>query len=831
MSLVKTEVLCLLKDVKNQIERAKEIEQTVESLTYLHDHIETNEAISRQFSGRLYIEFCEYLIRDVTARWTDESYRKLQDCLAVFFMRGPAEDSFLVLTKSLSSDSHTTAVKTALGLLESWLSRGRMSELIKGKTSLVVDGNEKRNLQRNLSGFDEKLMSRLVALPDIAANQVNIQERSQLSCAKYYKLLAESILDVLRFTYENMKDGHDCSLVFANAVFGKACLQGHSNAMMTVLLPSFASFAQSDPLWRRICQRFLTVGPDCYIESIITSLLTKINPSFGEECLVSHLVGDVVLTSSKVKFLLTHKLILTQFYSKVSVLLNIIFYLAGSDTRRQLMIETLMKVIDVWGDASALNHSSYEQHFYITQAVHILTRCLTKDNVEEHGQALLLKLIHGVHSHLKCSVEKVRRLGLVAGECLTKLLDSSGKKLEFEYEVDDDVMLLKLLCGSFEDMKKYLASTDEVSSVEKDQEKQMKPGVELPVDMKPANGDSDDDSDDGLQPYALPDESHDFQRKGPVYLRDVVTGLLCQDDRDRTEASLLVAEKVIRSQPDNLDEVAVELVKILLHMQDTYSLDGFFLLRHNAMVAATVLCPRQVVPYLTKQFYERNFNLRQRLDMLEVLSSAATELSIPNKSSNQEQAHNVVPLIRELHKESSVSRNWQEIIRERVEAKTRRFVKGPSTSLPQPVPNRFGPVAGLFFFPLMEKYDSCCATIDMMGEDHLMLGRLISTLAVIMHASANTPAARQMAIALMEFVFAIRYHSERYVRQALLYAICMVLCSLPPAVLLSDLQSELVETHAWLEDVLSHDPDAKSQELALQTTVLLESILKESISQ
>lgn len=39
--------------------------------------------------------------------------------------------------------------------------------------------------------------------------------------------------------------------------------------------------------------------------------------SFGEECLVSHLVGDVVLTSSKVKFLLTHKLILTQFYSKV----------------------------------------------------------------------------------------------------------------------------------------------------------------------------------------------------------------------------------------------------------------------------------------------------------------------------------------------------------------------------------------------------------------------------------------------------------------------------------------------------------------------------------
>ena len=36
----------------------------------------------------------------------------------------------------------------------------------------------------------------------------------------------------------------------------------------------------------------------------------------------------------------------------------------------------------------------------------------------------------------------------------------------------------------------------------------------------------------------------------------IFVGLLCQDDRDRTEASLLVAEKVIRSQPDNLDEVS-----------------------------------------------------------------------------------------------------------------------------------------------------------------------------------------------------------------------------------------------------------------------------------
>jgi hypothetical protein len=43
---------------------------------------------------------------------------------------------------------------------------------------------------------------------------------------------------------------------------------------------------------------------------------------------------------------------------------------------------------------------------------------------------------------------------MVVGECLTKRFDSSGKKLEFEYEMDDDIKLLKVLCGTQEELKK-----------------------------------------------------------------------------------------------------------------------------------------------------------------------------------------------------------------------------------------------------------------------------------------------------------------------------------------------------------------------------------------
>jgi telomere length regulation protein len=185
---------------------------------------------------------------------------------------------------------------------------------------------------------------------------------------------------------------------------------------------------------------------------------------------------------------------------------------------------------------------------------------------------------------------------MVVGECLTKRFDSSGKKLEFEYEMDDDIKLLKVLCGTQEELKKWFisqSSNERIMSAGDTDKKESK-SEDKKGTSKTTETDSDEDSDDGLQPYAMPDESQEVRRKAPVYLRDIMAGLLCHDDRERVEACLLVVESVICSQPDNLDEVAVELVKILLHLQDAFSLDDFVLFRHRAMTATAVRCPHQV---------------------------------------------------------------------------------------------------------------------------------------------------------------------------------------------------------------------------------------------
>ena len=39
---------------------------------------------------------------------------------------------------------------------------------------------------------------------------------------------------------------------------------------------------------------------------------------------------------------------------------------------------------------------------------------------------------------------------------------------------------------------------------------------------------------------------------------------------------------------------AVELVKVLLYLQDNYNTSNFVYLRHGAMVAAAVKCPKMV---------------------------------------------------------------------------------------------------------------------------------------------------------------------------------------------------------------------------------------------
>ena len=48
------------------------------------------------------------------------------------------------------------------------------------------------------------------------------------------------------------------------------------------------------------------------------------------------------------------------------------------------VFQLMMEIIQVWGDKSSLNHISYEQHFYLTQALIICMAFITDKQKEEN---------------------------------------------------------------------------------------------------------------------------------------------------------------------------------------------------------------------------------------------------------------------------------------------------------------------------------------------------------------------------------------------------------------------------------------------------------------
>ena len=343
--------------------------------------------------------------------------------------------------------------------------------------------------------------------------------------------------------------------------------------------------------------------------------------------------------------------------------------------------------------------------------------------------------------------------------------------------------------------------------------------------------DGEDSDDDDLEPYDIDEEDSNSERPFR-HLRDCMEVLLDSnsDNMEKFESALKSVEKIVCALPGDLDEVCVELTKILLHLQDHFSTDNFLDLRFKAMTAITVRCPVPVAKFLTDEFYAANYSIIQRLDILDVLAASAQQLSQPVEL--QQDKPGLKKFFPSGYKtEMNVEKipEWQKVVQERIEKKTRRFTKGPSKEPPKPVVNRFTQVAGHFFFPLLTNYDHKQNTLDLLGDDCFVLGRLIYTLGVVIHSARGTPMVCSMGSAMIEFTWALRYHPEPVVRQVLVFALVMVFTSVPISLLFSEHGGELLEVHNWLKDLMEKDDNADVRRTAIQALMVLEDAFKNEV--
>ncbi|KAM6378892.1 telomere length regulation protein TEL2 homolog isoform 1-T2 [Pluvialis apricaria] len=673
--------------------------------------------------------------------------------------------------------------------------------------------------------LQEALLNKIVCLPDLVSNKLQGKNPAVFFPQNYFPILGSAIIQVLQKISDSLRGGLDCSISFVSHVLGKVCVHGRQKEILSVLVPRLNDLTKSDCIWQRICWRLVECVPDRWMEAVVLGFVQR---APGADAL-SRLLGNLVVKNKKAQFVVTQKVLLLQYGHTTAVLQNLLGYLSLDSLRRALLIKVLQELLETWGSSSAVKHSPPEQQQYISKAILICLSHLKEPEIESCRQELLTSMMEGVKCHLDSNLPQIRRLGMIVAESISSKINTDGPILKFQYEEDDEVRELKSL----------LVQTPPFCVVPSipDDDRNGKADAALPLELESKKkshaaapvapdeeSDAELDSDDDLIPYDM-SEDKELKTKAPVYIRDCIEVLTGSEDVDKWEATVKALESLVRKNPAATREVSVELAKILLHLEEKTHVEGFVELRQRAQVAVLTTDPIPVVKYLTSQFYSLNYSLRQRMDILDVLVLAAQELSYPKSHGKTKHSGVPKPCI-QLLPGSDSSKDWRRIVDERIKSKTRRFATGQSQVELASGPNEFNSVAGHFFFPLIQHFDRPLTTFDLLGEDHFVLGRLVHTLAVLMYLAVNTVAVTAMGKALLEFVWALRFHTDSYVRQGLLSCISSVLLSVPTERLLEDMTEELLETQSWLGDVMEKDPDGDCRRLALQNLLLVENLKK-----
>ncbi|XP_015446611.1 telomere length regulation protein TEL2 homolog isoform X2 [Pteropus alecto] len=700
---------------------------------------------------------------------------QLEELWASFFLEGPADQAFLVLMEAIEGTaSPSFRLMKMAQLLARFLREGRMAA--------VMEGQCWQQTELAFPPLQEALLSKVVGLPDRLGNCLQHENLSEFFPQNYFLLLGEEVVQVLQAIVDSLRGGLDCSVSFVSQVLGKACVHGRQKEILGVLVPRLTALTQSSCLWQRVCWRLVERVPDRAMEAVLTGLVeTASRPE-----VLSRLLGNLVMKNKKAQFVMTQKLLFLQYGYTTPVLQSLLGYLAMDSQRRPLLIQALKELLEMWGSSSAVRHTPLPQQRYISKAVLICLAHLGDEELQDSRDELLASLMAGVKCRLDSSLPAVRRLGMIVAEVASARIHPEGPPLKFQYE-EDELSREMLALATLQ-----------------------------PVADSPSEA-----SDDEFVPYDMSGDRELKSSKAPMYVRDCVEALTTSEDWERWEAALRALEGLVFRNPAATREVSVELAKVLLHLEEKTSVVGFEGLRQRALVAVTVTDPARVAEYLTSQFYAVNYSLRQRMDILDVLTLAAQELSRPGRLGRTPQRSSLDPTSQS---GCTVTPTWRAVVDERVRSKTRHFSKGSPRRGPAGSPNEFNSVAGYFFFPLIQRFDRPLVTFDLLGDDQLVLGRLAHTLGVLMYLAVNTTVAVSMGKTLLEFVWALRFHGDAYVRRGLLSAVSSVLLSVPAERLLADLPDELLEARSWLADVAEKDPDEDCRMLAVKALLLLEKL-------
>ncbi|KAL7485992.1 hypothetical protein ACHAW6_011587 [Cyclotella cf. meneghiniana] len=460
----------------------------------------------------------------------------------------------------------------------------------------------------------------------------------------------------------------------------------------------------------------------------------------------------------------------------------------------------LLTVAAVWCEEFFVTRTDPLQQQYVTEFLlyplekQILTQKDMQLSIDGSDVSLAGMLVQGVSSRLEVSrSESIRKDGMRVAEAMASVF---GQPLCFE-ELHPPEDLVESTDASMTDCKKKATkktkrirrepkvpvivdpdaeyfSDDSNSSENHDSSSQSE------SDNSEGNESMSDDSSWGeasLRPYELDDDEEDLRRvPHPRSLRDCLAYLLTTHDDtvayDKHRVALQQLPALVSSNPLDLIDVVPTLVRILLHMEDKFNMDGFLENRWESMMACAVQAPIETCSRLIEEM-KGNVSLGTRLEALSILACSAEELSGVIRSTKrrheikEKENFELAPMSTRLRNSLTLSKHIDD---RTVQPKTRRWRRARSSSTS--TTNNFNAISAqvilsLFAF-LSETKNDDSIWGGSLGERFLC--EFLRTLSVMVDCGRTYPSSRLFAMDLFELSWSFHDAKSSEVRRAVLIA-------------------------------------------------------------
>ena len=794
----------------------------------------------RNFASNDYKQLLEIICENVNENWpTKCGLPQIIDLFAMHYNAQFVQSSIATITANNFKTKliHTSHILEAIVAQETILA------------SSFIDLSHINDIENH-----DDYIQHLISIPNKMANELkqNTPYCFQPKC--YAQTLLLHILKAIHF------------MANVNAEQEVACFNGQFlTKLLSRIIVNFNEYLQ-------ILNNFITVLAQwskeekykIVINDITTNLDKQAIEIFAIICFKNNhnllmIIDRAVTASHDWKYCLLTKIPTLLSFAEDNVAINLITYLSTLDQEKHL----LMELMEIWSNKSCLQDSSIQQHTYITKLIILIVY----SSVPSAFDLFKIRkyLFKGVQNHIESISASMRCIGMITAELILAHLDSSGEKLEFDYNgfsVED----LKLL-NSLKSLTSAKTHSEHVVNVDNIIESMMglpnehhniKPIATLPVTsttnakdltqtMKDKLKAADLDSDDELEPYDLSNDVTILETKAPKYLQDLIDSLLEQNDADLFLASMKVAQQLIETQlPAEDISVGLELLQIFLKLDLKFHMDNFQAVRLGACVAICCIIPKEAVKILCKEFHSDvgQLSIADKILHLEILSCAAKELSLIKPATKQAVAMSTVnsqfppKKLLKLSDSNEAKKNAEKIIRRRIHEKTKRFATKTQHPFKCAQRNRFADLAGDFFFPLLYGYDKHHLTMSSMNSariqhdtNNVLLVTFLHTLATIVMASQNLPIISKMAKEVFQINPALRFNPEPRIRVAVLQLLASVFLAVPQTILNEEMYNEVYEVMLWLETlcephILKAERNEECREIAAHVLALCAHTLK-----